>query len=227
MSREDPFLVRHSSVPAVGESNAERAVINRLGFQVVVDFYTQMILAGFGYHMQIGTEAVPVNSTTTVDDQLVWMLADNAAGLAIIPLRYQVALEVVGAATIIASYLEIDKDKVRYSSGGTTYVPANLRGDDPNTANGTFKVGTDVAAAAKSAVPNTVEFSRFNHLEDALANTIGYPMGQEQNIFTVWRDGPIVAIDASSVLCHHGATTGDTSSYGNLQFLQFPKTLVI
>src|SRR3990167_4938928 len=111
MSRDDVFLVRHTSIPAVGESNADRAVINRLGFQVVTDFFTQLILSGFGYHMQIGTEDAPVASTTSIDDQLVWMVADNPDGSAAIPLLYEVNIGNFTTATLVISMLEVDKDK--------------------------------------------------------------------------------------------------------------------
>ena len=47
MARDDPFLVRHNTIPAVAESTAVRAIINRMGIQVVTDFITQLTLSGF------------------------------------------------------------------------------------------------------------------------------------------------------------------------------------
>lgn len=225
MAREDPFIVRHSSIPAVGEANGERGILNRLGAQVVVDLMTQLILAGKAYHMQIGTEDAPVNSTTSIDDQLVWMVADNNAGYAMIPLGLQILIANWTTATLVNSMLEADKDLKRYSSGGTAYVPANLRGDDPSSANGAFYVGTDITVAAKSAVPNTVELFRAQVVEDAQAT----PAAADATIACQYsiRDHPfIVLVDAASLLVHHGSATADVSSYGNLQFAQFEKALV-
>ena len=226
MSREDVFLVRHSSIPAISEAVAERAIINRMGMQIVVDFFDQLILSGLAYHMQLGTEDAGVNSTTAIDDQLASMVIDNNAGYAMIPLLYEVTPGVIATATLVQAMLELDKDKVRYTSGGTAYVPANLRGDDNNSASGSFYVGPDVTIAAKSAVPNSVEFARKFYLEDALADTIGYPGAWEACVYSA-RNRPIaVLIDAASIVGHFGSATADVTGYAVLQFAQFDKALV-
>ena len=227
MSRDEIFVVRQTGIPPIGDSVATQAVMNRLGFQVVTDFFTQMILAGFGYHMQIGTEDAGVASTTSIDDQLVWMVADNRAGYAMIPLLYEVNIGVVAGATIILSMLEVDKDKARYSSGGTAFVPANLRTDDPHAAIGTFYVGTDITTGAKTAVPGSVELARKAWLEDALADTLGYPGAWDPVVYSVAKRPPTVLLDASSICCHHGAATADSTDYGVLQFAQFDKSLAV
>lgn len=225
MARDDVFLVRHNSIPAVGESNPERAVLNRMGFQVVVDFFTQMILSGYAYHMQLGTEDAPINSTTSIDDQLVWAVIDNNAGYAMLPFGAQVLIANWTTATLVNTMLEVDKDLKRYSSGGTAYVLANLRGDDPNSFNGAAYVGTDVTVAAKSAVPNSVELFRGTVVEDAQAT----PAAADATIafqYSARVNPTIVTVDASSILLHHGAATADVSSYGSLQVIQFPKALI-
>jgi hypothetical protein len=226
MSRDDPFLVRHSSIPAVGEAVADRAVINRAGFQVVTDFLTQLTLSGLTYHIQIGTEDAPIDSTTSIDDELVWMLVDNSAGNALIPLLYEVNIGTHTTATLYNSMLELDKDKVRYVSGGTAFTPANLRGDDPSAANGSFYVGTDIVSAAKSAVPNSVELARLSLTEDVITTSTG-ASNASRAIYNVKARPMAVLVDASSALCHHGVATADAGSYGVFQFAQFSKTLVV
>lgn len=226
MSRDDIGLVRHTSWPAVGESSGERPILNRMGALVVTNLVDQLVLAGLAYHMQIGTEDAGVASTTSIDDALVWMLADNLAGYAMIPLLYEVNVGVLAGATLCMSMLEIDKDKVRYSSGGTAYVPANLRSDDAHSATGSFYVGTDITAAAKTAVPNTVEFARKEWTEDALADTIGYPGAWNPTVYSIRTRPMICVVGVGSVVCHHGAATADATGYGVLQFAQFDKALV-
>lgn len=226
MSRDDPFLVRHSSWPAVGESAGERAVVNRLGALVVADFVTQLVLGGWAYHMQLGTEDAPIASTTAIDDELVWGLVDNNVGYATIPLAAQVVIANWTTATLIGAMLEVDKSKKRYSSGGTAYTPANLRGDSPRSFNGAAYVGTDITALAKSAVPASVELHRGILVEDAQAT----PAAADASIaldYNIRRHIMAVAIDASSVLLHHGATTADVNSYGFLQFAQVDKAMVV
>ena len=227
MARDDAFLVRHTSLPAVGESTAERAVLNRMGFQVVVDFIDQLSLGGFAYHMQIGTETAPVNSTAAVDDQLVWMLADNNAGYAIIPLLYELSVEFVDTAVFLEAYLELDKDKKRYSSGGTAFTPANLRGDDLRSFNGAAYVGTDITALAKSAVPNSVELARRGLSEDAVTDPTTGKMQVDNAIYSVKTRPIAIGTDASALVVHYGATTADANGFGVLQFAQLEKGLVI
>lgn len=226
MSREDGFLVRHSSWPAVGESNGERAVVNRLGSAVVTDFITQLILGGWAYHMQLGTEDAPINSTTAIDDELVWAVVDNNAGYATIPLAAQVVIANWTTATLVNAMLEIDKSKKRYSSGGTAYTPANLRGDSPRSFNGAAYVGTDITALAKSAVPASVELWRGLVVEDAQAT----PAAGDASImfeFTARKHVTGVLVDASSLVLHFGATTADVAGYGLLQFAQVDKAMLV
>lgn len=226
MSREDPFLVRHSSWPAAGESGAERAVINRLGAQIVVDFWTQLVLGGWAYAMQIGTEDAPVASTTAIDDQLVWGVVDNNAGYVTIPMTCQIVVANWTTATLLNAMLEWDKDQKRFASGGTAFVPANLRGDDPRSFNGAAYVGTDVTVAAKSAVPNSVEFFRGLVVEDAQATPAAADASIALN-YNAARDGFPVLVDASSYLIHFGATTADVNGYGSTKFAQLDKAMLV
>ena len=227
MSRDDVFRVRHNSIPAISDANAEQGILNRMGMQIVVDFFTQLCLSGFCYHMQIGTEDAPVASTTSIDDTLAWMVADNPAGSAMMPLLYEVNIGAFTTGTIAMSMLEADKDKVRYSSGGTAYAPANMRGDDLNAvAASSYYVGTDVTLAAKSAVPNTVELARRFHYEDVVTTTTGVE-NLTPTVYSVKTRPALVLVDAASLVCHHGCATADVTSYGVLQFAQFSKTLVV
>ncbi len=230
MAREDVFLVRHNTIPAVSESQAVRAIVNRMGMQIVTDFFTQLTISGFAYHMQAGTEDAGDGMTNVIDDVLVAMIADNTAGNAMIPLLYETTPGVIAdTADLAMAMLEVDKDKARYSSGGTTFVPANLRSDDPNAANGTFSImeGAGIVAAAKSAVPNTVELARKDFLENELADTIGYPGTWDTVVYSVRTRPMCVLIDASSIVGHFGSAAALMTGYCVLQFAQFDKTLVV
>ena len=232
MGREDVFLCRHNAIPALAEGNEERAVVNLAGFSVVVDMFTQLVLSGFAYHMQVGTENAGDGLTNVIDPILVAMIADNAAGNAMIPLLYEVNPGVIAdTAALVMAMLEVDKDKVRYAAdgSGTVYVPANLRTDDPNSANGSFIVmeGDGIVAAAKSAVPNSVELARKDFIEDALADTLGYPGTWDPVVYSVMKRPPMVLVDASSIVCHAGSATALCTGYTALQFAQFDKDLVV
>lgn len=228
MSLDKVFKVRHNSLPPVSEANADQAVVNRLGFQVVTDFFTQMILAGFAYHMQVGTEDAGVETCAALDDELAFMIADNAVGCCMMPLLYEATPGVIAGATLLQAALTVDKDIVRYSSGGTAYVPANLRADDRNAANGVFYVqSTDLIPVAQSASPNCIELARQDFLENALANTLGYPGTWNTLIYSIRKRPACAIIDAGSIVCQLGAATDQPLSYGVLEFAQFDSDLVI
>lgn len=227
MSTQTIFQVRHSTFAALGEEEKDRAVVNRMGSAIVTDLFTQLILSGYAYHMQAGTENAGVASTGAIDDQTVSILADNSVDFAMLPLLFEVTPGVHGGATIAQAMLEIDKDKLRYNSGGNAYVPSNLRTDDSKTATGAFYVGADISALAKSAVPNSVELARKDYTEDALANTIGYPGAWDAVVYSIATRPPCVLVGVSSIVGHVGTAGTDFTGYWVLQFAQFSKTLVI
>jgi len=82
MGSQTIFQVRHDTFPALGEQDKERAVVNRMASQIQVDFFTQLVLGGYAYHMQGGTEIVGIAATVAIDDQKCTMLADNSATIA-------------------------------------------------------------------------------------------------------------------------------------------------
>lgn len=232
MSREDVFRVRHATVPAVGESKGAEGWINRMGSLVVTDLFTQLILSGYGYHMQAGTESTGDGMTTSIDDILVAGIADNPSGNAMIPLLYEATPGVVAATAVIAiAMLEVDKDKVRFAddASGTIYTPANLRTDDPHSATGNFLImeGSGVVATAKSAVPNSVELGRKNFIEDALTNTLGYPGTWDTVVYSINSRPACVLIGPSSCVLHFGSGTALMTGYYAFQFAQFPKALAV
>jgi hypothetical protein len=228
MGREDPFIVRNS-LAAVSESTSYQASLNRAGTLIVTDFLTQLILGGYAYHIQAGTEDAPVAATAAIDDQLAFMLVDQNVGYAMLPLGLQTVIANWSTSTLFNTMLEADKDLKRYSSGGTAFTPANLRGDDPYSFNGAaYVAAADVVPIAKSAVPNSVELWRGGVIEDAQATPDGAAAAVGGTATYSIRTNPfIVLVDASSFVIHHGATTADPNSYGNFQFAQFVKGLII
>src|SRR3972149_3568350 len=103
--------VRQNSYEDYSEGQDRMARLNRRGELVVTDFYTQIVLDGRAFHMQIGTEDAPVNSTTSIDDQLAWAVADNTVGYAMIPLLFEVNFDFADTAVNSDIMLEWDKDK--------------------------------------------------------------------------------------------------------------------
>ena len=225
MSREDPFRVRFTSFPAVGESNREEAVLNSMGMQVVVDLFTQLALSGFTFHVQFGTENAGATTTGALDDALATILVDQTIGSAMFPLHYQCLPGLHAGATIAQAMLEIDKEIIRFVSGGTVFVAEALMGLDRNSHAGAAYVAgaSDIVAATKSAVPDSVELARVDFTEAALADTIGYPGGWRNDVYDVRTHAMAIATDAASIVGHFGAAGADLTGYASMQFAQFPK----
>ena len=227
MARDDVFLVRHDSWPRVAEGNAERAVINRLASTIVTDFYTQLSLGGWAYHMQIGALSTAVAGTAALTALIGVGVVDNNAGYVTLPLHGEMHIATYSTATLFLSMLEADMAKKRYSSGGTAITPRNLRGDSPRTFNGSAynNTGTLVLAAA-SAAPHTVELARGVGSEDAQPATTFTDRGPHF-IWDVRSSGhPVYLVDAGSLVLHHGSTTATDTMYGNIQFAQLDKAMV-
>ena len=228
MSRDDAFRVRSSSIPAVGESTSQQAIINRFGSQIVTDFYTQLLLSGFCFHIQTGNEDAPVTTNGPMDDADAGIVADCTSG-SMMPLLFEYNVAVLGAGTLAMAMLEADMDKVRYTSGGTVYVPEqmNKAATSADAAAGTFRTieGSDIVTAGKSAVPASVELARIVQIENAMADTLGYPGGWNNEVFNVRNRTPVILTNPGSLCAHFGADSGDPTGYAVLQFAQFPTAL--
>jgi hypothetical protein len=199
---------------------------NRRGEQVVIDFWSQLVFDGRMYHIQLGTEDAPINSTAAIDDTLVFAVVDNNAGNVLIPTNTQVTIANWTTATLVNAMLEADMAKKRYSSGGTAYVPRNLRSDTPFAASVTAYVGPDVTVAAKSSGTDSVELKRGIVIEDAQATPDPAGASVEFN-YSIRVDPAVVLADATSLLLHFGATTADVLGYGSMQFASIDKGYVI
>ena len=229
MGRDDVFLVRHQSIPGLSEGGADRAIMNKLGAQIVVDFYTQLLLSGYCFHMQTGTEDAPITTNGPLDDTKPVIVADCTSG-AMLPLLAEINVQAHSTSTLIGALLEADMDKARYSSGGTVYVPEqmNKAATSAAAANGTFYTieGSDIVAAAKSAVPASVELARAQLSEDAIADPATGMFAQlGAPLFTVRRQMPVILTNPGSLCLHFGSATADITGYAALEFAQFPAAL--
>ena len=227
MARDDLFTVRHRSVPALSEGAHDRAIVLVNGAQVVVDQITAWILQGFGFHMQTGTEDAPITTNGPLDDTKPVMVADNNSGV-MVALFAQVAIAAHGSSTAIEAMLEADQDKKRYTSGGTVFVPEQLNNaaTAAGAANGTFYEisGGDIVAAAKTAVPASIELARKTLSEDAIGDPGGAQMAIEP-LYSVRTHIPVFGATPSSILLHFGSATADVTGYASLDFAQFPTSL--
>ena len=226
-----PFLVRnialqpaHAQVlaeAAVNEGRRERASVNRLAIREVVDFFTQLQLAGLTFGVQAGTEDAGVAATNTIDDQLAFILADCNATYGVIPLLYEARPTPAADTTTLAmAMLELDMAKKRYSSAGTVFTARNLLAQAPQAFQGACYAGGDIVTLAKSAVPDSVELARKDYFEDALDDKIGYPGWWDPCVYSVKTRPMAVSYGVSAILGHLGSATALITGYARLEFAQ-------
>lgn len=222
----ETIRVRQNTYDSWAEGQERVARGNRRGELVIMDFWTQLALDGRIFHMQAGTEDAPVNTSGTFDDTLAFFLVDCLPGWTFIPTYADANLATYAATTVPPTFcLEIDRAKVRYSANGTAFVPENLRTDRPRTSVAAAAyIGPDITAAAKTAVPGSIELVRnmfgistaptgTNDPTDFLKN------GEQYNA----AKGPVgIVVGTGSILVHWGCATADGTGYGSLNWAELP-----
>ena len=124
--------------------------------------------------------------------------------------------------TLALAMIEVDRLIARYSSGGTAYVPENLRTDPPRVAvGGAFYIGApDITLAAKTAVPGSIELWRHNFGNDALATQLYQEILNVK--FSLRTDPFAVVVGLGSIIAHFGAATADATGYNMMDVIQLP-----
>ena len=118
-------LVQHDSLGAAGEGTWTALKANKLGFQVVMDFYTQMAIEGRVFQITAGTISVPLVGDVLIIDAKAEMAVDAALGTTIIPVATNIGINL--ATGTVHEYQ--GKSVATVSSGGDPFVPLNLRSD--------------------------------------------------------------------------------------------------
>lgn len=191
----------------------------RDGSLVVVDFKQALIGEGRGYIVQIGTEDAPVNSTGAIDDELAYMLVDVPTGTTILPIFAQVVVGTWTTSSLVNFMVEVDNAKVRYTSGGTAFTPLNLRANSSNTSNCAAYVGDGLIPTTKT-VGGSLELYR-----ESLEVNVGDAADYQPKMEYIPVVSPVL-VGPCSLLIHHGASTADTTSYGNVQWVEVPSNSI-
>ncbi len=118
-----PLKVVQNALAPFGETTYSGGIANRLGIQVVQDFYTYMALVGAGYQVRGGTISVPLVGDVLITDTAAEMCADAATGTTIIPVWCNINFN-LAAATLFET---AGKSVATVSSAGTAFVPLPLR----------------------------------------------------------------------------------------------------
>ena len=137
------------------EGGAVAVRANPRGEVVVPDWYTQLALDGRVYNIStsvqetgdlLGESGGPGSNNVTPS-----ILVDVPTGTTIIPIELTVMAEGTGTSGDWAVIRMSTDDTTRYSSGGASITPVNMRKDDPNTSScSAYHGGTAIVATANT-----------------------------------------------------------------------------
>tara|TARA_Y100000310_G_scaffold187507_1_gene187544 strand:- start:565 stop:1236 length:672 start_codon:yes stop_codon:yes gene_type:complete len=211
------FVVNQGNPNSANNGSPVAARGNPLGELITMPWYQQAVFDGRVFQVQLGTENAPINSTTAIDDELVWATVDVPATTVIVPVYVEVNVATWTTGTLIDFMLEVDNAANRYSSGGTAFTPLNLNAGSGSTSNCTAYVGTDVAASAKTS-GGSLEVARLAGSENAVSTSTGSET--QFRWFVGDQPGPVLA-GLSSLLLHFGAASADVTGYGVIQYAEW------
>lgn len=115
--------VQQNALAPFGESTTSEGIYNRLGQQVVMDFYTFMALSGAAFQVRAGTITTPIVGTVPITDTKAEMCADAATGTTIIPIYLNISMRLLTGT--LHEYAA--KSVGAISTAGTAFVPLPLR----------------------------------------------------------------------------------------------------
>lgn len=207
--------------------------VNKRKELIVIDFWTQLMLEGRMFHIQNGTESTPVNTGTSPDDETVWILLDTTDGTTTIPTYIDVWASTCAATPeTLEGVVEVDRLLNRWNTGGTAYVPENMRSDRPRVST-CYKcyvsASGDITADAKSAVPDSLEIARVSYNETTPGSSnepCDYIMNMNK-LYSVMERPPVAIVDVGSLILHWGSGTADQTGYGLMEWVELPTSAVV
>ena len=116
------ILVGHDTLAAAGENTWTPQKGNKMGFPILMDFYTQMAIEGRVFNITAGTISAPLVGDALIIDAKAEMAVDAVDGTTIIPVFTNVSIN-LGTGTL---HEYAGKSVATVSSAGDPFTPLNL-----------------------------------------------------------------------------------------------------
>jgi len=220
---ESHILVAQDTVNAAGENTWTAAKGSKMGYQVVMDFYTQMAIEGRAFQVRAGTVATGLAADSTLTDTAANMCVDAAAGTTIIPVSIRLGLRDVATGTTLQCAM---KAVGAVSSAGTAFVPLPLlQGGVASVA--TARVATDGGVTVTAELATTTRrLWEFEALQTQSATVLA--VGSLATIASAaWRPiVPYIGVGPACVYVQIASTTAFTLHFGALDFIELPTTAI-
>lgn len=206
-------LVAQDSVAATGEGVPAPLKANKMGFLIVMDFYTQMAIEGRIFQVRAGTITTPLVGDVLITDAKCEYCVDPGTGYTIFPVYQNISVR-LGTGTV---HEYATKSVATASTAGTAFVPLPLL-----TGGAVSNSTARVAAAGGVTVTAELATTTARHwaYSNPLAVAAGHGVTQHE-----WTPRTPPRIDAGYCLYTQIAATGTGPSYyANLDFLELPTT---
>lgn len=203
------ILVAHDSLSSAGENTWMAAKGNKLGYQIVMDFYTQMAIEGRVFSVRAGTISVPLVGDVLIIDTAAEMAVDAASGTTIIPVATNIGINL--ATGTVHEYQ--GKSVATVSSAGDVYVPLNLRSDGPSSVS-TARVDAEGGVTVTAELATTT----LRHFSTGAAIAQGaYALNVEWEPRT-----PPVLVGPRCFYVQVGAASTGPSYFANIDYIELP-----
>lgn len=212
-------VVGQNSVGAAADGTWPGWKGNRLGFGIVIDFYTEMAMEGRVYQVRAGTVTSPLTGDEAITDTAAEMAADCVLGTTIMPVSASITIDAAGG----DAFESAGKSVATVSSSGTAFVPLNLK-------SGGAAASSTARVQAAGAVTVTAELATTTLRHFAWSSEFVQDAGTEAGTYThpyVWqpRVPPVLVGPRSFYIQIASATTGPVY-FAHFDYIELPSTAV-
>ena len=213
-------FVQQDAYRVGSEGGAVAVRANPRGEVVVPDWYTQLALDGRVYNISTSVQETgdllgeTGPGTNNVNPSI---LVDVPTGTTIIPIELTVMAEGTGTSGDWAVIRMSTDDTTRYSSGGASITPINMRKDDPNSSSCSAYHGGPAIVATANTDDDSIWFS--SYAQGAF--------GDAGNKSMRWsaRDGvPPILIGPAALLVYVDVNNDDEEVLWSLKWAEFSTT---
>ena len=205
------IYVAQDTIEAAGEGTWMASKGSKMGFQVVMDFYTQMAIEGRCFHVRAGTITTPLTGDIAVTDTAAEMCVDAQTGYTVIPTRLNISVESINGGTLPEAYA---KSVAAISTAGTAFIPLPIL-------TGGAAASTTARVTAAGGVTVTAELATTTRQH--FANTI---TAQADRILANETLRGIVLPGPACFYVQVAGTTAGPTYFGNLDYIELPTTAV-
>jgi hypothetical protein len=150
--------VEQDTLAAAGEKTRVAVKGSKMGYEIAIDFYTQMVMEGRVFQVRAGTISVPAVGDIVITDTAAEMCVDALSGTTVMPVYFNISLNLAAEALPEIA----GKSVATVSTVGAAFVPLNLKSDGP-AANSTARVAETGSAATGVTVTGETAATTLRH----------------------------------------------------------------